>query len=156
MEHISEHHNTLPHNEFSCNEVLLINEIFVHDICYCKYKGMYAAYRKISDTRVLICYFIGTKYKYTDTRKIQIIQYIDNKYAPFSASNDKLIKHRMHEFYYKYLPTIERMLCESILDSKLNISDDLINNNIFKYELHIDGNGNPTIKFNYGIILYTS
>ena len=151
MEHILKNPtNSLPPDEFTYNEVLLINAIFVKDIRYCKYKGMYAAYRKISDIRVLICYFIGPKYKYTDTRKIQIVQYIDNIHVQFSVSNDKLIKHRMGVFYYNYLPTIERMLCESKIDSKFYLSDDLINDSIFKYKICVSEEG-IKILFDYNI-----
>ena len=151
MEHILKNPtNSLPSDEFTYNEVLLIDAIFVKNIRYCKYKGMYSAYRKISDIRVLICYFIGTKYKYTDTRKIQIIQYINNINVPFNVSNDKLIKHRMGVFYYNYLPTIERMLCESKIDSKLYLSDDLINDSIFKYKIFVNEEG-IKILFDYSI-----
>lgn len=143
---------SLPPIDYSYNEISLLFAILKYNIKYCKYRGMDAVCRKLSAKHILICYFIGIKNQYTDTRKLQILQYIDNEPIPFDATYCKLINNRMYEFYCDYLPAMERMLYKSKINSELGISDDLSddNDNIFKYELHINSIGNPTIRFNYG------
>jgi len=140
--------------EYSYNEMLLLFDILKYNIKYCKYNGMNAVYRKLSEKHILICYFVGPQNIYTNTRKLQILQYIDNELIPFDAEYCKFINNRIYEFYCIYLPAMENILYKSKINSQLHISDDLSNenDNIFKYELHIDSIGNPTIRFNYGII----
>lgn len=139
--------------EYTYNEISLLFAILKYNIKYCKYKGMNAVYRKISETHILVCYFIGKPNQYTNTRKLQILQYIDNEQISFDKTYSKLINNRMYEFYCDYLPAIEHILYKSKINSQLDISDDLSDNNdnIFKYELHINCIGNPTIRFNYNI-----
>lgn len=143
----------LPPIEYTYNEIALLFAILKYNIKYCKYKGMNAVYRKLSETHILVCYFIGKPNQYTNTRKLQILRYIDNEQIPFDKTYSKLINTRMYEFYCDYLPEMERMLYKSKINSQLDISDDLSDNNdnIFKYELHINKIGNPTIRFNYDI-----
>jgi len=71
-----------PKFEFSYNEEMLIAQIFnnisnlvdIPSWCYGKYNGIDAAIQHISSNHIWICYFIGNTYRYTDTRKIRLIQ----------------------------------------------------------------------------------
>ena len=141
-----------PKFEFSYNEEMLIAQIFnnisidqpsklgdVPSWCYGKYNGIDAAIQHISSNHIWICYFIGNTYRYTDTRKIRLIQYIDNKYVKFDETTETRIKQAVHKFYYEYLPIIEMEIYKS--GYKLD-------ENILKYKIDIV-NGEIKIRYDY-------
>jgi hypothetical protein len=160
QDEIEQNSTSLQPMDFSYNEVMLIYAVFNHrkyrNTRFCKYIGLNAAYRKIGSNHILICYFIGPTFRYTYTRKLQVIQYINNKYVPFNKTYNQLIKSRMSEFYYICLPAIESMIYEFRSNSSGNSSEEDImdlsdkNDNIFKYRIHVC-NGEPKIRYDYDI-----
>lgn len=141
-----------PKFEFSYNEEMLIAQIFnnisidqpsklgyVPSWYYYKYNGIDAAIQRIRSNYTWICYFIGNPYRYTDTRKIRLIQYIDNKYVKFDETMETCIKQAVHKFYYEYLPIIEMEIYKS--GHKLD-------ENIFKYKMEIV-DGEIKIRYDY-------
>jgi hypothetical protein len=141
---------SLPHIEFSYNEILLLNHVFNSSPKYGMYKKMHVAYRQLSNDRMLIAYFIGETHPYTNTRKIQIlITDRRNNYIPMNKAKTDLICFRLRQFYYEYLPYIESQILEFKLDNKSttmigNLSSE--NDNIFGYKIDIiDGD----IRFRY-------
>ena len=134
--------------EFSSNELMLLTKIFNDTYPdYCKYNGLDAALWRISSNHIWVCYFVGATYRYTDTRKLRLIQYIDNKYVKLDEATEALIRSRVHEFYYEYLPRIENEMLNYALENEFN-STGGVDTDIFKYKIFIV-NGKVKIKFDY-------